>query len=1120
MQESAEKKLERVVSLLTSEHNRIASRKKLLMILAASSVALVMLLLMMILEQVFYLSSAAKVLITLSGLVSALFFTIRLSKKQQLTDFSTFYESFFRDLNEIKILSAVDLYLDDSQKRSVFYDAALKENLKQCDPDTLQQQLKEFRQHSFFERWLRPVTGLFTLSAVSLILFSVTNQDAALRALQLWHSFTPPNPFSYSITPADTTVEHGTPLSFAVQFENNSVPERVIFQFKTGIEEQYRERSMVRETGGRFFLPEMTLTSDISFRIRMDQFSGQTYRIEVQQLPRFDDLEAVITFPDYTALDQQVIQYPFTTISLFPGSDLMISGLTNKPVESVQMENRRGITDMNQNPEEPLWFHLDLQPVENDTLRFILKDVTGLKNRNPFRTLIQMRQDQYPLVVIREPSDTITDESPRSLSLSYQISDDFGLTRAQLRYELTRAFVNDPITGTLPLNPPVNDRVEQYEMDLEFLNLRPRDQLEVRIRAWDNDQVSGPKFSDSRPVLLRVPSLAEAFDELDSSERDLQTELDQISENFSQMEEEYRQFLERMMRNPDGGFEEEQLLENVRERQEEISESVKRLNEQFDELRNRMENSSHVSEETRRAYDELQQLMQELDDPDLLDAIRALQEALQSMSQQELERAMENLSFNENLYRERLQRTAELFRQLKMNSDLSRLATQYEEMAARLEEARDEPETLMNELKGMEEDFGSLEELLKQLDSNPPRRAEERLRRMREEAERELESIRRDSDELSEEVTRELESGNESGSGELDRQRDELQNRLSQEAERFRSAQQQISGQQIQVNILALQQALSTLLEISEMQEFLTLTATETRTRSQGFVDLARIQNNLRSQFTRVADTLFQVSAELPGIPNQINRKKSEVDRTLNRSLEQMVERNQRGSSLASRESLGGINDLASMIANLIEQIQNQQDGGFGSGMSMQQMIEQLQNMSGNQQMLNQQLQDLINDAQGERLTREQSERLDQLARQQNEIRRQLQELQQSGALRQGDRTLSDLQRAMEEMEDAINDMRGGVADPLMNRRQQNILSRMLTAEESLQQRGEDEEREGTTPDGFDRTLPPDFTLQELYQEIRSRLQDPTYTRFSPEYQRLIERYFDRLRELEESILE
>src|SRR5690625_1670809 len=195
-----------------------------------------------------------------------------------------------------------------------------------------------------------------------------------------------------------------------------------------------------------------------------------------------------------------------------------------------------------------------------------------------------------------------------------------------------------------------------------------------------------------------------------------------------------------------------------------------------------------------------------------------------------------------------------------------------------------------------------------------------------------------------------------------------------------------------------------------------------------------------------------------------------------------------------------------------LDQLMNQQNNGGGGGMSLQQMVDQLQDMSGDQQQLNQQLQNMVNDIQGDRLTQEQSERLDQMARQQNEIRRQLQELRNESALSQGDQVFSDLQRMLDEMEESIMDLRGGVTDPLMVERQQNILSRMLSASESLQQRGEQDEREGTPSLDFDRIPPPEITLEELEQQIRARLQDPDYTSFSEEYRRIIERYFEELK--------
>jgi hypothetical protein len=134
-------------------------------------------------------------------------------------------------------------------------------------------------------------------------------------------------------------------------------------------------------------------------------------------------------------------------------------------------------------------------------------------------------------------------------------------------------------------------------------------------------------------------------------------------------------------------------------------------------------------------------------------------------------------------------------------------------------------------------------------------------------------------------------------------------------------------------------------------------------------------------------------------------------------------------------------------------------------------------------------------------------ERLDQMARQQYDIRRQLQQLQQRGGMGSGDQLMSELQRISEEMEDAINDLRGGVIDRTLISRQQNILSRMLQAERALNEREQDEERRGRQPDAINpRLSPTELTLEALREQIRRGLQENRGTRFSEEYQRLIQR--------------
>lgn len=1105
--------MEKLLTLLRKGYAKCLSYNRRTGIILALSIIIAGAIFLHLSEHVFYLSMQVKTgIVGFSLLASFSIWKIHRSKINN-PGFQTFYSDFLKSIGEFKLQNAVDLHLYPDQNPSIFYEAAIRKNLETSDIDEVRNKLEIFlNSKTVTTRYHR--SGI-SLSLLILVFVTLTfyQSESAQRAYQFWNTFTQPNPYEFTVAPGDTIIEQGAQFQPVVTLKGDKSPDRVLLSFKTDIEQSFRSRPMTLEGDG-FVSSALEITETLRYRIEMDGYKSKEFVADVRIQPRFDRLVAELVPPKYTQLENRKFEYPFSEISFYPGSEIKLTGKSNKSLDQILLNLSNESVRIEPNSTDSA-FAYTLRPQQTDTLSFLFTDSDGLENRNPYRTLLKLAEDRSPTVNILEPTGTIQSSNPDFLSVRYRATDDFGLTHAEFHWSLQRAFVDKAVKNSIKLEPPGNGYTENYSWNLDELDLRPRDRVEFNITVWDNDTVSGPKFSESNTVTLIVPSLAESFEELDRQERDIQSEMDEISDNFQNMEREYQEFLERLRQNPEGGFEEQQILDDIREQQEEIDEAVRDMNDKFEQLRNEMMNNDSVSEETQRAYRELQQLIDELDDPALREAMQELQNALQNMSPDEIEQALESVSFNKNLYRERLERTVELFKKLKMNSDLDKLAKQYEDLSERLSlNEGHTPSDLFKELQNSFDDLDSISEQLENLDQNRPSNAVQRLRNLKEKAQNRLNETKENLENLENQVSGQIERGDQQTDEETRQNQQEISQQLKQQAEEFRSARSQMSGQQIQVNIMALQHALYTLLELSDSQEYITISTGETRSRSQGYVELARNQKVIADQFSITADTLYKVSSELPGVPNQINRKKAEVERSLNNSLDEMIERNQRNASIASREAFAGINDLASMLASLIDQLMDQQNGS-GGGMSMQQMIEQLQNMSGDQQQLNQQLQELINDMQGDRLSREQAERLDQLARQQNEIRRQLRELQQRGVLESGDRTLSELQRMIEDMEDSINDMRGGITDPIMNQRQQNILSRMLDAEQALQQRGETDEREGTASSEYERTLPPDITIEELEQEIRSRLQDPNYTPFSESFQRLIERYFEQLRRFE-----
>lgn len=1065
------------------------------------------------LEYFFFLSAYVKLITLIALSCGSLAVALHLKQEEYRSFFSSFYNAFSRRYEIPELANAFDLYLKKDPASSL-RSAAIKQNLDKLDYEKVKGYLRDYVKSQPAVRSLRTAYGMLSVSAILLIGLVIFQPLALERLAHPWKNYFPPNPYTYSVRPGSITLEQGRSFKPSIRFEGEK-PADLKLAFKTDIEEKYRTRIPVETFDDSITFSSLSFNTDGTYYFEMDGYKSEMYRAGVQLLPRFESLAVTVTPPAYTRLDTTSYNYPFSKIRAYRGSKLLLEGTTNKPVSGLSLIRQQKADTLALTPRDQKFYTHNFELTGQDTLAFAMLDNHGLSNKNFFEFIVEPVDDEHPFVQLIKPETNVEMKNPEDLIIEYEASDDFGLTAARLYYEIQRAFKNDAKKQSIRLSVPALNRPEQFNWQVPQLNPKPRDVISYWIEVWDNDQLSGSKKARSRSLTITFPSLTDFVDELENRETNAQEKLQDISDSYEQMKQEYDRFKEQLKENPRGNWEQKQSLDQIKKQQEAIDEKVEELNEEFEKIRKEIENSDLLSEESRKAYEELQQLMKEIDDPELARALEELQKALGNISQEELRKALENYEFNEQQYQERLKRTIELFKTLKLNSDLEKMAKAFEELSKEEKALSDEELNNSEELSKQEavkQDLEKLEKELQKLSDNPPQKAKQKLTELQEEAGKEVDDAKQ---ELRENI-KQLENDS---SGKNNNQVNEQQKRIQQQfdklAKQMRNARQQLNQQRRQVNITALQYILHSLINLSQNQEELSRETERLSNRSQAFVEKAREEQQIEEQFSQIADSLFKVSSEIPGFSNAINRKKNIVQKNLEMAVEQLAERDKSRATYAERQSLGGINELSTMIASLLNQLQNSQSqGGGGGSMSMQQFMEQIRQMSGQQQQLNEQIQNFINDIQGDRLSEDQVDRLNQMARQQNQIRKQIEELQKNGGLESGDKVLSELERLSEEMEQTINDLRGGQTDPQLIKRQQNILSRMLNAEKAIQERGKEDKREGTSAKDTPVNVPPDITIEELQKKIRKLLNDPNRTKFSEDYQRLIEQYFKLLKDL------
>jgi hypothetical protein len=1125
---------------LIGDHLRQLRRRHLLVLVGTGLILLALSLAVVIwLESAFWMPAQTKSLIWL-GLVATISLIMyggftRLNLGISIQNAATYLKQFTRHYPQYEdlryLFDLADQSSLDTPLGKEFRDLAIEHNLSELDISALRKDLETFDRQLSLTRYYHQTLRLSGVALVLLLLSGWRQFDAVKRTISAWKSFQQPNPYEFTITPGNSVQEHGQPFTISVSFASD-LPEQTQLFIKTSAESSYRQAvlnptSEQRKLSSR----QLTLTTDAQYYMVTDGYATSEYRIDIQQRPRFSSLQLQVDPPAYTQKEQIHKTYPFAGAQAPEGSRVTLSGILNKPVSQAFLfrTSSQGVDTLQLEPASDSTFNRSFtlpdisarsDQASVDSLWFELRDPSELTNPIPYAFSLTSIPDQYPGVSITSPPVRTEQSNTDSLRFSYLANDDYGIRSLNLHYYIKPAFRDDSTqTRTISLDGfSRNERSLEgtFLWALDSLDLKPRDELIYLLSVYDNDQVSGYKRAWSRRHHLTIQSLTDYLTDLSDQSEQVESDLESVESAHDTLTNQYQQFRESIIRREGDDWNQKRSLEQIKEQRKSIENRVDEINKQFEELKKELDSQSMVDEETMRQYDELQRLMEEIDDPEILEQLEKLQQSLGDLNQQELRKALDQLQFDEQAYQERLKRTVDLFKRLKLNSELDKLAKGLEGLSEQQEQLREQTgnqdsnsQTLRKNQEQLQEDYQQLQERIQQLDEEAPERMKSEMSRLEHDMQSQSESLKQAMQEVQQELNQDNLSSEQRQ--QLQQRQQQISQQLSEQAQSVQQARQQMNQQQQQINLAALRQVLQNLLLLSEEQESLIRDTEVTQNGNARFVTLAREEQQVQQQFIHWSDSLTQIASEVPQLNNRIVRSKQQVERMLDQSVKQLSERSRSQSTFAQRQVMGGINTINNLLIDVIDQLmRQQQQGGAGGGMSMQQMMEQLQQMSGEQQQMNQQIQQMINDMQGDRLTRSQMDRLNQMAKQQQRLKQQLREMQRQGTGGSGtDKIMSQLERIAEEMDETIRDLRGGSADDTLVERQQNILSRMLQARNAMQERGESEKRQGQTADEITRPDPPEVTLEELRQEIRRRLNDPSLTPYTPEYQRLIERYFE-----------
>ncbi len=150
----------------------------------------------------------------------------------------------------------------------------------------------------------------------------------------------------------------------------------------------------------------------------------------------------------------------------------------------------------------------------------------------------------------------------------------------------------------------------------------------------------------------------------------------------------------------------------------------------------------------------------------------------------------------------------------------------------------------------------------------------------------------------------------------------------------------------IDENIDDLRKILENLVSFSFKQEELIENFKKISTRHPDFGKELKKQNKLKAYFEHIDDSLFVLSLRVPQLSSKIQTELTNVDHSLNRSLEHFSENLFYEGGSSQQQVLTSVNNLSDFLSDFLNNLQNSVGQGKGKPFSLPTLIQQQKNLS------------------------------------------------------------------------------------------------------------------------------------------------------------------------------
>ncbi|TXF90627.1 DUF4175 domain-containing protein [Neolewinella aurantiaca] len=945
-----------------------------------------------------------------------------------------------------------------------------------------------------------------------IILFAAPSliTDGTNRLIRNNDEFVPPAPFSFVVDKPDEleVIQYGD-FPLTVKVEGDVLPAEAYIEV-----DGYRYR-LQKDNANTFSYQFSNVQEDTKFKLSTAEVESKDFTLAVLPKPNIAAFTVELDYPGYLGRrDEQLANIGDLTV---PAGTRMKWSFDTENTDNIGLrfnssdevsELRRDGSDL---------YSFEKQALKNDRYTLFIGN-ERLPLADSVSYSLSVIPDLYPQISVESFRDS-TDE--KLLFFVGEASDDHGVNKIDFVYIL-----KDGETGReadpkrVGISGPAGKQTRyDHVWDLTTdIDMKPGDELTYFFEVYDNDGVNGAKSARTGVMAFRNPSEEELKEQANKNDSKVKEELKKALDATKKLQEDTKELREKMLQEKELDWKMKKELEKLQERQQDVQKQINEAQKAFEE---NMEQEKSQDEQILEKQEKLQEMFQESLNEEMQQLMEQIQELMEELNKEEALEKMEEMELNDEETEAELDRMLELFKQLEVEKEmqeqlekLEELAKEQEELAEETEKGEKPQEELQKKQEEIQKEF---EELEKEMEETEEKNEELEKPMDMPEDDEQKEAVKEDMKEAQEKMEKQ------ENSDASQKQKDAAQ-KMQEMADSMGAAMQSMQQEGMEEDMKAIRQLLENIVDLSFDQEDVMDQLNVTTVNTPRYVELVQNQFQINNDFELVRDSLNALAKRNFQIETFITEKVTEIKGNMKETIAQLEERRTPQAANVQQLAMTGLNDLALMLSESMENMQQQMAGSMAGDQQCESPGEGKGNKPGKpssnpgdgsdgQRSLNDAVEGMKKGLEkGGKGEGGSAEEFAKMAQKQAALRRAL-EAKQKAKQQGGEGTDPELQELIEEMNKAEEDMVNKRLTNELIQRQQEILSKMLDHEKAERQQEMDEQRKSEVAKQRRKELPP--SIEEYIKKRKSEIE--MFKRVTPElnpyFQGLVDEYFRSLRE-------